>query len=134
MFNINIIGKWMKEKKNRIFDVHGEPLELSGSELKKMKMSKTEANKLSLFVSESFDIPNHRILFSKKRTKVTMASYNKKMRRVIVYPGFQTVHLILHELAHYYSLDHDDVWLKSFKIFIKKWYNTWSKDFKYETR
>jgi len=105
--------------------VLGEPKEMIGSPLKFLALSQYEAEKLCLLVCDVDKLPAHTIKFYKRRTKNTMATYDPEQLKVIIYKGYNTVHTVLHEMAHSADIQHNNKWIECFKRYINLWETRW---------
>ena len=107
-------------------DVCGEPYEFCYSVLKKMYLDKSEAEYLCLLICNHDKLPVHIVTYIDRKTKGTMATYNGKEKTIRINKGYNTVHTILHEMAHNVSYYHKKNWLECFKKYIDLWETRWN--------
>ena len=109
------------------YRISGEPDILSDDML--LYLQKKEAQKLVDLVCKHDKLMEHYVVYSKRKTKKIMATYNEWTGVITVYHGNGSVHNILHEMAHNTSNNHDDVWLRCFKRYLKLWDKKWKQEF-----
>jgi hypothetical protein len=110
-----------------------ETLKHKKSFLKNIYLTQKEAQKLMDLATDYICGIPVRVVFGKRKTKHVFASCDLHFKdpRVIIYPGYNSVHIILHEAAHAIddNEDHSEMWQKLFNKLIRKWNNKWSKEF-----
>jgi PhoPQ-activated pathogenicity-related protein len=92
-------------------------------------LQKKEAQRLVNMVCKHDDLMEHYIVYSKKKTKEILATYDEWTCKVTIYHGNGSVHNILHEMAHNVGENHDDEWKACFDRYLKLWDKKWKKKF-----
>jgi hypothetical protein len=118
-----------RRKRYPDYNIFGEPLYMAEYPTKLLSMNVVEAQALVDLITSHDGLHANRVLYSKRKTKDTCASYDKDNSKVTIYHGYGTVHIILHELAHATSMSHSHKWLKCFKRYLALWESEWNKEF-----
>jgi hypothetical protein len=119
--------------------VYGESDNLKNSSLKKIFLSEQEAQDLACRVALYLKTKPATISYNKRKTTKMLAHTRElvidhptvKAIGICIYAGYNSVHIILHELAHtknLYSIeDHGQEFTETFDNLIKMWNKKWNK-------
>ena len=119
--------------------VYGESEALNDSPLKKVFLTEREAQDLACRVAIYLKTKPATISYNKRKTTKMLAHTreliidNPTVRAIgiCVYAGYNSVHILLHELAHtkdIYSIeDHGQEFTETFNDLIKMWNKKWYK-------
>jgi hypothetical protein len=115
-------------RKSRTSDstyVLGEPEIYVDSPLKKLYLTLAEANQLVLLICDYDKLGEHKVVYTGRPTKKTMATYSKDLSKIVINKGYHTVHTILHEMAHNVSLGHSKKWCTCLAKYVELWETRW---------
>ena len=119
--------------------VKGESEDLNDSPLKKIFLKERDAQDLACRVAIHLKTRPATIAYSKRKTTKMLAHTRElvidhptvKAIGICVYAGYNSVHILLHELAHTSNLysreDHDQEFTETFNNLIKMWNKKWHK-------